>query len=494
MKKQNKQRSSITKTKKVFGRGDWKVNGNLVLKYLQGDREEALQNIAKSLRNYNFNEIKPILKQSIYQFVKNDRKDFDGEIYFQECACQLFGAFKDARFIDRKWQYYPFFLRDKDYFQLQTCSKFPVLIKNYDTSEPIYALNNNFYFNNREKKGLNQYTEEKIKNDVQFFLSKESDILCAKLITLKYQPIKEKLSVRKKLYRDVEKYAISNGLTPQETKAKQKELVEHQEIYKRSLSLSMYVLLNGDPNKAMPFIRYDNEEEEHNNIYIGDDKRRAVFGDKANGPHFHFQNETDSLLCLKKYQGADAWKYKTGRCNAIDIPHLRKYLIELDSLSQKEVLNMHDKQLHYGMPFLEFKLKNKGTNININGQIHQFFNEKSAEGIAKISYINDWIEKSKENDDYKNTDGKKFGKLIKALDFISFINDKRKNSRNLAEKKMLTELEVISANELIKTFSSCQANELSSNRERYQIEGSYLTPSQKQELIDELDGGEDFLG
>ena len=115
-------------------------------------------------------------------------------------------------------------------------------------------------------------------------------------------------------------------------------------LYDRTLTISMYVLLEGSSNKSHMFLRYDSSSKTHKNIYVGSDKRQSVYGLEAENPHFHFQNEDDNLLCIKKFRDANRHiKWKTGRCNAIDCKHLIKYLLELDSLSQEKLEELSSK-------------------------------------------------------------------------------------------------------------------------------------------------------
>ena len=444
------------------------IDHDLILSYLQGEREPALENIAYSLKNFNYNEIKPILKKSLREFIQRDNPDFNGNIYFKNCVCHLLKNFKTADFVKRTWQYVPYYLRKQDYIKLHTCQKYPIHISNYNYDTPLYTLNNNFFFQNRKKKKENKYSEEKIKNDVHFYLSKEQDVICAKLITLKYKPKDIKL---------IKRFMRSELQDNDENKDAGWQFVENNALYSRSLSISMYVLLEGDPNKALPFLRYDSEEGEHTNVFIGDDKRKAIFGEKAKSPHFHFQNETDNLLCMAKFTGDESKKYKTGRCNAIDCPHLKKYLQFLDGLSQKELLAQSDKNLTYGMPFLDIKMRSKAIKMNCAGAIYQFFIDHTEEDVKKISYVKEWMEEAKDKICYKNGDGKKFGKFIFALDLIELINEKRMSSFDIEEKNLLTQLEIICADSLINAISSCQTNEVAKNNTRnetLEIDGTYL--------------------
>ena len=196
--KHSNQRSSLKKKKK-YNRTipQTLIDRELVLAYLQGRRDEALENIAYNLGTFNYNEIKPILKKSIYEYAKSENGELDGRIHVKDCVYHMLENFDTSAFFNRTWQYVPYYLSKHDYSKLHSCKKYPIHIENYDYSAPVYDLKNNFLFATSKKKKDNKYSEEKEKNDVQFYLAKDENIFFAKLITLKYKPsnirlIKEK--------------------------------------------------------------------------------------------------------------------------------------------------------------------------------------------------------------------------------------------------------------------------------------------------------------
>lgn len=461
-----------------------KIDQEYIDQYLHGERKEALSQIKKATGNDNLNELKPHIKNGIFAYVSREYPDFEGSVNMKACVYHLLEEFNMSHFTERSWQYKPYYIHGHSYKTLQQSRKFPIYIKNYDYESPIYQLSNNFLFNNRKKAGLNRYSEEKIKNDVQFYVAPAEQVLTAKVITLKYKPIN--LGLIKKMYRQLES---DGGVLDGETVAKQERLREHDALYSRSLSLSMYALLDGNPEKCMPFIRFDDEEGEHNNVFIGDDKRRRVLGDKAVGPHFHFQNETDSLLCLRKFTGEETHKYRTGRCNAIDVPHLKDYLQFLDTLDAIETEREFEKSRHHGMPFLEMKIRGRAPKTRLSAHMYSFFENLPEEDKSKIAYVKNWLDNAKENPEYKNINGKKFGKIIMALDFFTFINEKRKEILNLEERQLLTEIEITTANALLCTFANCEEKELLQQGEthKYQINGNHLTETNsKREAENEI--------
>lgn len=399
--------------------------------YLEGDRQEALVKLAVVLNQSRMNKLKPFLKKSIHSYVKHFRKDFEGSIEIKNCVYDMFKDFDMTDFVKREWQYKPYYIHAVDYEKLQFERKYPVHIANYNYSEPIYKLSNNIDYNPKELKRAK--TKEQIKNDVKFYLSSNENIVFAKLINLKYRPSDLRMLKQKtKGYSDEEKqFAVYDNY-----------------LYNRSLSISMYVLLDGNPDKALPFIRYDNDPAPHSNLYIGNDNRRDIYGKEARGPHFHFQSEDDSLLCLRKFKGEDGkTKYKTGRCNAIDCSHLKKYLLELDSLTPKQVCNLAKQGLDYGMPFLQLKLTEKKIGTSAEHLFFNFIKDKTDEEIHYLDEFAIWLTQSKNDKVYHN--GKSFDKLIRDLDVLDRISILMDSANNPEQRKIYSQLEIVIADSVM---------------------------------------------
>ena len=282
---------------------------------------------------------------------------------------------------------------------------------------------------------LVQQIKETLKNDIKFYISKEEDIIFSKIIRLKYKPSELSLNQKERKAREEKEYALYDNF-----------------LYNRSMSISMYVLLNGDPNKAMPFLRYDNDKLPHGNVYVGKDKRRKVFGDVALNPHFHFQNEEDSLCCLLKKEG----RMKTGRCNAIDCAHLKRYLLQLDRLTQKEVEEQEEKNLSYNMPFLKYKLENKKIIVNADKLFKNFIKDKTEEEIELLKDLCLWLSVSKNNKNY-NT-GLCFDKLIRGIDFLNRIAMLMDCSLNLQQRKLYSQLEIVVADSVMNAICNNNSN------------------------------------
>lgn len=415
----------------------------VVEEYLSGNRESAVGKYAVILNQKSTKKLRPVLKKSIKSYVKHYRKDFVSSIKITNCVFDLFKNFNMETFIKRAWQYHPYYIHAEDYSVLQTSIKNPVHISNYNYNEPLYKLANNITYSPKALKPCKKKTLETIKNDTKFYLSKDEDILFAKFINLRYKPANLKMVKLHNKDKNAEEKAFA---------------VYDNYLYNRSLSVSMYVLLEGDPNKAMPFVRYDNDPTPHTNIYIGDDKRREIFGDVALNPHFHFQNEDDSLLCLGKFKEDGKTKYKTGRCNAIDCKHLKKYLLDLDALTDKEVERLMDRKNDYDLPFLQYRSENKKVGVNVDKLFYSFLKDKTDEEINKLDEISLWLTHSKDSTLYHN--GKSFDKLVRCLDFLDRIALLMDSTIDCHQRKLYSQLEIFVADAVINSICNNTANVL----------------------------------
>ena len=400
--------------------------------YLAGKREQAIGKLAVLLHTPNIAKIRPILKKTIHDYVRRYRKEFDSSVEIKTCVYELFRNFNLTDFVKQEWQYRPYYIPATEYKKLQTSIKNPVHVTNYDYSQPLYKLANTIDYEvialKRHKNSL-----ETIKNDIKFYLSQDENVVFSKIVNLKYYPA-DLVAVRKH----------HKGKSEEERNF----AVYDNYLYNRSLSISMYVLLEGNPKKAMPFLRYDNDSNPHNNIYVGNDKRKEVYGEIALNPHFHFQNENDSLLCLSKNKG----RYRTGRCNAIDCAHLKRYLLDLDQLSQEDVDKLVNKQQHYDMPFLFYKQTGKKVGVNVDHLFYQFIQDKALSDVERLKEIENWLKDSKESPIYHN--GQCFNKAIRTLDFLDRISKHMDMAIDCQQRKLYSQLEIVIADSLVNSFSN----------------------------------------
>ncbi len=396
--------------------------------------------------------VKDAIKDNIKRY--NDEADDSGATLKYGYSSALTDFDSDG-FIDRKWQYIPFILKTRDYLDIQRKKKYPIFIEKYDYSMPLYTFKNNINFQNEGK-----FSKRNIhnSNDVQFFISSDEKMLFSKVTNLIFVPTSPAvLREYKKLH---------------PSKQEQEKLIYMPSVYDRSFSISMYVMLEGDPKKTHMYLRYDSSNKSHRNVYIGPDKRERVFGYETGSPHFHFQNEDDNLLCMKKFRDEHRQiKWKTGRCNAIDLKHLISYLVELDNTQEKKVAERFFEGGHYNMPFLEAKLNKKVFSTKaIDTIIDDYKNSKDSP-----EYLQELVKKFKLLNPKQETKGKCFASLISSLKFLQFINDERINTSDLDELETLSELEIVCANDVMNSITNSREQVKQRNYQpKYVMKGDYL--------------------
>ena len=422
--------------------------------YLFGKRDSAVLTLAVDKNIRDINDIIPYLKQDILNYVAYHHPEFEGDIHFQGAVYDLMSKFKAKEFFDRKWKWEPYSVKQEEIDEIQACVKNPIYVNRYIYDRPIYEFPNLTSFSDNKTKQL--VSGEKVKSEAQFYISEKEDVLFAKVINLKYKPVKFKLSKSQQAGQTI-------------GQVRQQVPLDDSGFYRRSLSISMYVLLDGNPNKAMPFMRYDNDFFDHNNVWIGDDKRKHIFGEIAKSPHFHFQNEKDSIFCLRKFKNQSRQnKYRTGRCNAIDCYHLKEYLLSLDSIGGKGIFIEQSKNGSYGMPFLQMKIDRTSLKLDVAGMVKGYLSTLDDRQAKHLSYINVWLNKAKDNTQYVmgGRGDRIFGDLIKALDFLEFITDTMKSTVYSSDRKVLSDMELMLANEVMNVVNRNNKNILTTEDEK----------------------------
>lgn len=428
--------------------------------YLFGMRDAAVLSLAVDKNIRDINDIIPYLKQDITDYVAYHHSEFEGNIHFPGTIYELMDSFNAKEFFDRKWKWEPYSVKQEDIDEIQSCIKNPIYVERYDYSRPIYEFANLTSFSDNKAKQV--VSGERVKTDTQFYISEKEDVLFAKIVNLKYKPVKFKLAKSKQAGHTIEQ-------------VREQIPLDDSMFYRRSLSISMYVLLDGNPNKAMPFMRYDNDFFDHNNVWIGDDKRKHIFGEIAKSPHFHFQNEKDSIFCLRKFKNQSRQnKYRTGRCNAIDCYHLKEYLLSIDSIAGKGLLIEEKKNGSYGLPFLQMKISKKDLHLDIESIVKEYISSLDDREAKHLSYLYVWFKKAKDNNQYEmgGRGDKIFGDLIKSLDFLEFITDTMKSTVYTSDRKVLSDLELLVANEVMNVINNNNKNILTSedSKPKYSIE------------------------
>ncbi len=413
------------------------------------DIDGDLQKIVKICK-ISQQEAKERLKSGIFEFVGNDLKvkgyDFLGQAKSIYNIYNMSDIHIASDFFKEEWRKIPFTMIQEDFDKVQAIIKKPLKYKFYDYNKAIYNfLNEKELHSNFTEKIFN---DKKIIRNTQFYLSEERDEqnLFAKQteFTFKAKSLKKVKEALK------DKSEI--------------ELFKDEDLFARTLSISMYVLLDGDPKKAFSIMRYDNQYDSsgvHKNIYVGRDNRAKVFGYNATYPHFHFQNENDALICLKKNKFSDS--YKTSRCNSIDCVHLKKYLLDLDSKSGLNLKKERENNGSYGMPFLAMKEEKYKFNIDVVKLVDDYFKQSEftsgkdntvgeEQENKVVEKINDWLIASLQKEDYRDSDFKCFANLIKAVDFVKFLNNIRGGMNKILtaqDRLALSEIETLVASEIV---------------------------------------------
>lgn len=224
-------------------------------------------------------------------------------------------------FIQKKYESYPFLLKNDDFYKMLSCEKLKVGIKGFKKGESFKFLNNYVKpWTSIDDRLVNSYY------DTQFYLSQDRQILFAKTVRQIFRIHDKK--------RYFETFAHHYG--------------EHDySLSERGASVGMFAFLQGKEERPCLFARIDDDGYNHQNLII-DERKKTVFGEVAGYPHFHFQNELDQYLCRKESPKG----YKTGRSNAIDIPHLIDYLKYLESLPTRTLEKMLKEGDDVDLPFL----------------------------------------------------------------------------------------------------------------------------------------------
>ncbi len=418
---------------------------------------------------YPKSQHKDIAKKSIEKELLKVSSDANlHNITLRQNCTDVLKDFDVSGFLKRKWQHKMFVLKPQDYLDIQRANKNPVFMEQYNYSKPLYTFSNNIKFGNR-----NYTSDDKVQdfNDAQFYVSDDEKMLFAKIVNLSFKLLDEDF--------------LKNYKTLYPSKQDQEKLIFMPDIYDKTLSISMYVMLDGDPKNTHSFLRYDSVAENkpsHKNIYIGGDDRQQILGEYADSPHIHFQNEDDNIICAKLYKtgsnDADE-KWKTGRCNAIDVKHLINYLTILDSTPDAQIREDYAKGLHYNMPFLEAKYNKKILDIkSVNKLVNNYKKDKedNHQFITKLVKNFELLNPKQEPSE------KSFTGLINALKFVQFVYDERSNTTNLDELQVLSDLEIVCANEVMNCISKSRERIIQKDyKPKYSIKGDYLEKKSKKQ-------------
>lgn len=397
-----------------------------VINYLTSSREEVLCLLRE--QGLDEEEIATLLKQEIAKYVKEDINAGMLKLTYAP-MCRLVENFKLKDFSSREWIYNPNYLNEEDFNNLRGQEKLPLQMQEKAESSP-YIFNDAGEFVDYEKVAV----------DPHFYVNQDQNMLFGKLIRLKHVPADARAA--KLIENSKGGIAIS---------------VDDTSLFDKVMSISFCAIMEGKSKEAVVMYRYDSSRLKHNNVFIGDDFKKDVFGQEVESPHFHFQCEADSVLCLRKKPGKNRnYIYKAGRCNAIDCKHLSEYLKGLDMLSSAEIERLYYHKLHLGMPFLQMIHENKVAQCDFVKSVNKYLKSLPTQQRKQLSEVEKWIGKSyAENYDeraheYISYDTYTiFGQVVKAIDFIDFVYTQRMQTNDITINKHLAQIELLSANEVM---------------------------------------------
>ena len=312
-------------------------------------------------------------------------------------------------FSEKKYEKYPYLLKSDDFYRLMSCQKSKILVRGFKNSA-VYQFKNNYIkpFTSANKPFVNSYV------DNQFFASKDNRLLFGKTVRVCFKAYDANEFVSK-FSQDNFEYDSQSSL--------------------RGLSVAMYGFLQGKENCLSLFARLDDDGFKHRNLLI-DEQRKAVFGEIAGFPHFHFQNYTDQYLCRK--EGKDG--YMTGRCNAIDIPSLLVYLEKLDSMPKAKLRHLYVEKQNLGLPFLDIRFERKDFSINLEQLVKDFIKKEDENKNLCKDYMKEFLK----NDGLKEPMQKLsyFKSFALSLMLLQKISDDYWSENDLVRKRFLSRFEV----------------------------------------------------
>ena len=425
-------------------------NVNAFLKKKIGARK-SLDNIKQLLHSLYNNPIRMmrILKQKIAEnLVQDNPEALSSGIYVIDSV--RVNNLTPKQMLVKINQNEAYKLYKEDYLYLMMVSKYKDNLKGQDVIGNISEVQSkfNFFDGTSAYNGSTAIDGIKYYNDVSFYTTAKNDIHLAKMIKLRYKPISQNLIQEE----------LQNNPT-----ASEKLLYNNPNLYERSCSISFYSFLEGNPDKSHLIVRYDSTDFNHQNVWINDnDEKRTVFGDVAKSPHFHFQNEDDDLICLRKDTKGGQTIWQTGRCNAIDCEHLAEYLYELDNKEDYEIKQMVEDKKDYDMPFIYIKNSNKYLNFDVDKlvRIYSYNINEGGEGQKNMiyfnSFINDFLTDFNRSKFSKCDNNNVFSGFIKAIKLLEFLDITKKSVSDPEKLSVLNNFEVDFANNLFDKMFNMQ--------------------------------------
>lgn len=332
----------------------------------------------------------------------------------------------------KKWQQKPFLFVTNVYKQLNNLPKQP--IKFCETSGLVDDT-----FSSIEILDKENYGGKLTLNSTNFFVNNEHQMLFSLITSISFS------AINGDEFEGVEKRKIPLKSLFDETK------------FSREIDICTYVIPNGNPQNAINILRYDGTGCPHYNQVFLSEKHKQIIGEVAQVPHFHFQNNVENLLYLKKSNKDDSdLNYSAPGCNAIDCEHLIKYLQQLDATP----INMLKTETQsYGMPFLDAKIKNLPLNINIQATLLNVLSSPNSLSVENINYLTTLYNQINKITYDDNTENNYFSKLIESLDVLEKMHKKIDSTQDPKQVAELTLIETECANQIVSAMSNYSQKE-----------------------------------
>lgn len=399
--------------KNKLNRGEVKKQiAQFILRHKSGEGFKRISDISEALQRDP--RLKDELISEIHEYVvkKYPLADKTEVEIDSDTLEKLLSRISVKDFIQKKYESYPFLLKNDDFYKMLSCEKSKVVVKGFKSGKAFQFLNNyiNPYVDADEHFANNYY-------DAQFYMSQDKKMIFAK--------------TTRQIFRvsDPNRYLTTFS----------QHFNEHDHFSShRGMSVGMFAFLEGKEERPCLFARVDDDGYNHQNLII-DKEKREFFGEVAGYPHFHFQNELDQYLCRKESPKG----YKTGRSNAIDIPHLINYLKYLESLSPTARQMMYEENENMDLPFLSIMMERENFFNEPMKVIEDFVCEQEGMKLEMCQRLFGGFDEK-----YKNSgalDGLTYYKdFAFGLLLVQYISDayRSKHTKSLTYKDFLSKFEM----------------------------------------------------
>lgn len=361
--------------------------------------------------------------------------------------------FKRSYLSTKKWQSAPTLFQNNVYPFLNLVSKRPIRFA--ETYQPITLEDKA----DITVAGLG--SDQLISNSTQFYYNLEHEFLFSTVTSLSFD------SIDKSVF-----YGTDLNKVPL-------EVLFDESKFQRQLDICTYIIPRGDADQAINILRYDGSGFDHFNQVFYSEKHKEIFGEVATVPHFHFQNNVENLIYLKKEKNDEHdTSFSNAGCNAIDCAHLREYLRGLDALSDSE---LKETTISYGMPFLEAKKEGIKFDINVVQMLDKLIEAAQTQHLSSqtVFFLGKLYREINSIIDYNTDDAKvlkletnnesavppdkapgeavdtpeTFTGLILALDILEKVHKQQDMTSDVKFKRDLMAIETICAKEVVDTIS-----------------------------------------